>query len=162
MNSTRRSPWLTLSALLVYVFLYAPIVVLVVFSFNASRTNIVFEGVVNQGPCGPFYWYCQLFRNRDVMEATRNTLVIALTSTFFATIIGTLAALALQRYEFPRQTRLGDGALLPHRHAGDRDGHRHPGALQRRFQLDQHGAGPGAGAAAEHGHGHGDRLAHRL
>jgi spermidine/putrescine transport system permease protein len=41
-----------------------------------------------------------LFRNRDVMEATRNTLVIAITSTFFATIIGTMAALALQRFDF--------------------------------------------------------------
>ena len=39
MNPTRRSPWLTLSALLVYLFLYAPIVVLIVFSFNASRTS---------------------------------------------------------------------------------------------------------------------------
>lgn len=100
MSSTKRSPWLTLTALLVYFFLYAPIVILIVFSFNASRTNVVFEGVVNQGPCGPFYWYCQLFRNRDVMEATRNTLVIAVTSTFFATIIGTMAALALQRFDF--------------------------------------------------------------
>jgi spermidine/putrescine transport system permease protein len=100
MSNTKRSPWLTLTALLVYFFLYAPIVVLILFSFNASRTNVVFEGVVNQGPCGPFYWYCQLFRNRDVLEATRNTLVIALTSTFFATIIGTMAALALQRFDF--------------------------------------------------------------
>ena len=73
---------------------------LIVFSFNSSRTNIVFEGVVNQGPCGPFYWYCELFQNDDVMEATRNTLIIAFTSTFFATIIGTMAALALQRYDF--------------------------------------------------------------
>lgn len=100
MNPTRRSPWLTLTALLVYLFLYAPIIVLIVFSFNASRTNIVFEGVVNRGPCGPFYWYCELFQNRDVMEATRNTLIIALTSTIVATVIGTMAALALQRYEF--------------------------------------------------------------
>ena len=56
----RRSPWLTLSALAVYFFLYAPMVVLIVYSFNASRTNVAFEGVVNRGPCGPFYWFCQL------------------------------------------------------------------------------------------------------
>ncbi|MEZ4729151.1 MAG: hypothetical protein R3E79_18615 [Caldilineaceae bacterium] len=97
----RRSPWLTLSALAVYFFLYAPIVVLIVYSFNASRTNVVFEGVVNRGPCGPFYWFCELAENGDVLDATRNTLIIAVTSTVVATIIGTLAALALQRYSFP-------------------------------------------------------------
>lgn len=100
MNSAKQSPWLGLAAFLVYFFLYAPIIVLIVFSFNASRTNIVFEGVVNQGPCGPFYWYCELFKNRNVIEATRNTLIIALTSTVVSTIIGTMAALALQRYDF--------------------------------------------------------------
>lgn len=97
----RRSPWLTLSALAVYFFLYAPIVVLILYSFNASRTNVVFEGVVNRGPCGPFYWFCQLARNGDVLDATRNTLIIAITSTIVATLIGTMAALALQRYHFP-------------------------------------------------------------
>ena len=100
MSSAKQSPWLALTAFLVYFFLYAPIIVLIVFSFNASRTNIVFEGVVNQGPCGPFYWYCELFQNRSVIEATRNTLIIALTSTVVSTIIGTMAALALQRFDF--------------------------------------------------------------
>ncbi|MCS6828917.1 MAG: ABC transporter permease [Caldilinea sp.] len=100
MSAKKQSPWLTLVSILVYFFLYAPIIVLIVFSFNASRTNVVFEGVVNQGPCGPFYWYCELFRNRSVMDATRNTLIIAFTSTIVSTIIGTMAALALQRYDF--------------------------------------------------------------
>lgn len=100
MNTHRRSPWLILTAVLVYIFMYAPIVVLIVFSFNSSRTNIIFEGVVNRGPCGPFYWYCQLLQNRDVLDATRNTLVIATTSTIISTIVGTMGALALQRYSF--------------------------------------------------------------
>lgn len=106
----RRSPWLTLSALAVYVFLYAPIVVLILFSFNASRTNVAFEGVVNRGPCGPFYWFCQLAQNDDVLDATRNTLIIAISSTVVATLIGTLAALALQRYHFPFK-RFSEGTL---------------------------------------------------
>lgn len=96
----RRSPWLTLSALAVYFFLYAPIVVLILYSFNASRTNVVFEGVVNRGPCD-LYWFCRLAENDDVLDATRNTLLIAITSTIVATLIGTMAALALQRYQFP-------------------------------------------------------------
>jgi len=106
----RRSPWLTLSALAVYFFLYAPIAVLILFSFNASRTNVVFEGVVNRGPCGPFYWFCQLAQNGDVLDATRNTLIIAISSTVVSTIIGTLAALALQRYNFPFK-RVSEGTL---------------------------------------------------
>ncbi len=110
MSSNKRSPWLTLAAILVYFFLYAPIVVLVVFSFNSSRTNVVFEGIVNQGSCGPFYWFCKLADNGDVLEAARNTLLIALTSTLVSTIIGTMAALALQRYVFPVK-RLSEAAL---------------------------------------------------
>ena len=98
--SSRRSPLLTLFTFMVYVFLYAPIVVLIIFAFNSSRQNVVFEGVVNRGPCGPFYWFCQLANNQDALEAAGNTLEIAITSTIISTIIGTMAALALQRYRF--------------------------------------------------------------
>lgn len=108
--SNKRSPWLRLFVVLVYVFLYIPILVLIVYSFNSSRTNIVFEGIVNRGACGPFYWFCELFRNGEVLAATRNTLVIALISTIGATIIGTMAALALQRYRFPAK-RLSEASL---------------------------------------------------
>jgi spermidine/putrescine transport system permease protein len=108
--SNRRSPWVTLAAWSVYFFLYAPIVVLIVFAFNSSRTNIVFEGVVNRGPCGPFYWFCQLLNNRDVLSATRNTLIVAFVATVVSTVIGTMAAIALQRYQFPVK-RLSEATL---------------------------------------------------
>ena len=98
--SNRRSPWLKLFTILVYVFLYAPIVTLIVFAFNSSRVNITFQGIVNQGPCGPFYWFCVLLQNQDALNAARNTLTIAFTSTILSTIIGTMAALALQRHTF--------------------------------------------------------------
>jgi len=114
MNPHRRSPFILLSALLVYAFLYAPILALVLYSFNASRTNIVFAGfipaysaqttmdgsTVLSGPCGPFHWFCELARNTEVMNAARNTLTIAFVSTIISIIIGTMAALAMQRYEF--------------------------------------------------------------
>jgi spermidine/putrescine transport system permease protein len=101
-------------AVLVYIFLYAPIIILILYSFNASRTNVTFEGfipavservemqgsLVKASPCGPFHWFCELSKNDDVIEAAGNTLTIAFTSTIIATIIGTMAALALQRYEF--------------------------------------------------------------
>lgn len=114
MTPHRRSPLVLVAAFFVYFFLYAPIIALVVYSFNASRANVTFEGfipsfserVVTEGslvissPCGPFHWYCDLAKNREVIEAAKNTLTIAFTATTIATIIGTMAALALQRYDF--------------------------------------------------------------
>lgn len=114
MNPHRRHPLIFSSAMLVYVFLYAPILVLILFSFNASRANITFEGfipkfservvmdgsLVKSSPCGPFHWFCELSKNRDVAAAAGNTLTIAFISTIISTIIGTMAALSLQRYEF--------------------------------------------------------------
>ena len=114
MNPHRRHPFIFSSAMLVYVFLYAPIIVLILFSFNASRANVTFEGfvptfsdkvvmdgsLVKASPCGPFHWFCELAKDKDVAEAAGNTLTIAIVSTLVSSVIGTMAALALQRYEF--------------------------------------------------------------
>jgi spermidine/putrescine transport system permease protein len=113
MNPHRRSPFVLISAALVYFFLYAPIIVLIIFAFNSSRTNILFGGFITkygplqmdgstvvQSPCGQFHWFCELAKNSEVKTATKNTLTIAIISTLTSTIIGTLAALALQRYNF--------------------------------------------------------------
>lgn len=114
MNPHRRSPWVVAASVLVYFFLYAPIVILILYSFNASKTNVKFEGFITEyservemkgsivaaSPCGPFHWYCDLTKNSNVMGATKNTLTIAVVATIVATIIGTMAALALQRYDF--------------------------------------------------------------
>lgn len=114
MNPHKRSPFVLTAAILVYVFLYAPIVGLVLYSFNASRANVTFEGFITQtservvmdgslvkaSPCGLFHWYCDLSKNDDVIEAAGNTLTIAFTATIIATIIGTMAAIAMQRYDF--------------------------------------------------------------
>ena len=114
MNPHRRSPLIKAAAFLVYSFLYAPIIVLVLFSFNASRANITFEGfvpgvtdrvvmdgsMVRSSPCGPFHWFCELSKNREVVNAAQNTLTIAFIATIVSTVIGTMAAIALQRYEF--------------------------------------------------------------
>ena len=114
MNPYRRHPLIRIAAVLVYIFLYAPIVVLILYSFNASRANVTFEGfipgfsertvmdgsLVTSAKCGPFHWFCELAKNDDVIEAAGNTLTIAFTSSIIATIIGTMAALALQRYDY--------------------------------------------------------------
>lgn len=78
---------------LFYLYLYLPILILVIFSFNTQRLNLTWEGFT-------FQWYEVLFADAEVGDATRNTLTVALVSTLVATVIGTLAALALHRYEF--------------------------------------------------------------
>ena len=79
--------------ILVYAFLYLPIIILVVFSFNTSKMNITFEGFTLK-------WYQTLFSNRSLLEAFFNTIIVAVTSTFISTIIGTISAYALNRYNF--------------------------------------------------------------
>lgn len=109
----KRPLGLTIAAILVYFFLYAPIIVLVLFAFNESRTNVLFTGFVNKGACGPFYWFCQLADNRELMGASKNTLLIAFVSTIFSTIIGTMAAMALQRFRFRGKTAAESALYLP-------------------------------------------------
>jgi spermidine/putrescine transport system permease protein len=118
MNPFRRSPFVVVATILVYTFLYAPILVLILYSFNASRANVTFEGLipaysqhvemdgslVTASPCGPFHWYCELAKNKDVAAAARNTLTIAVIATIVSTVIGTMAAIALQRYNFKIKT----------------------------------------------------------
>lgn len=126
MNAQRRSPFISAMAVLVYFFLYAPILVLMFYSFNASRTNILFDGFITQfgplqmqgstviqSPCGPFHWFCELGKNHEVINAAENTLTIAFTSTLVSTVIGTMAALALQRYNFRLKAFSQNALFLP-------------------------------------------------
>lgn len=79
-------------------FLYLPIVILIVFSFNESRLVTVWAGFSTK-------WYGELFRNEALLEAAWVTLRVALLSASIATVLGTLAALALTRYtRFPGRT----------------------------------------------------------
>ncbi len=73
---------------LILVFLYAPIGVLIAFSFNASKSRSVWEGFT-------FKWYVNLFQDAQVLKALSNTFVIAVLSMLFATILGTAAALGM-------------------------------------------------------------------
>ena len=79
---------------LTFIFLYAPIIVLVIYSFNKSRMNVIWTGFTLD-------WYKRLFENTDLLEAFRNTLLIAGISTITSTIIGTISALGLYKYNFP-------------------------------------------------------------
>ncbi len=79
--------------LLVYTFLYLPIGVVILFSFNSSKRNIVFEDFT-------FRWYRELFTNQPLLEAYGNTLTVGLCSTIIATIIGTLASYGMSKFKF--------------------------------------------------------------
>ena len=86
-------PSLSLNAWLMYLFMYAPIVILILFSFNASRYASSWEGF-------SLRWYQVLFNDRAIGLALRNSLLVALLATAISTVIGTMAALALERYDF--------------------------------------------------------------
>ena len=94
MSEKPQALWLRIYAIIVYMYIYVPIVILMVFSFNTMKLNIRWQGFT-------FHWYDVLFHDQQVLQATSNTMIIAVVSTIFATIIGTLAALAMHRYRFP-------------------------------------------------------------
>lgn len=94
---------LGVNAWLVFAFFYLPIAVLVFFSFNDSSRVGIWGGF-------SFRWYGEMFQNQAVMNALRNSIIVALVSTVVATILGTAAAIALERYRF-RGQRTYDGLL---------------------------------------------------
>ena len=73
---------------IIFIFLYAPIATLIVLSFNKSKTRAKWGGFSTK-------WYLELFENEVIMEALRNTLLLALLSALIATIIGTAACIAI-------------------------------------------------------------------
>jgi spermidine/putrescine transport system permease protein len=94
---------LTANAALMYLFLYVPIGILVIFSFTSDEFGVRWTGFTLE-------WYTRLFANERLMGAAVNTLYVALVSTVVSTIIGTLTALAMERYRF--RGRSGIDALL--------------------------------------------------
>jgi spermidine/putrescine transport system permease protein len=94
MSEKKPSLWLRIYSIIIYGFIYTPIFILIIFSFNTQKLNIHWEGFT-------LHWYQVLFHDAQILLATRNTLMIAVISTLVATIIGTMAALAMYRYRFP-------------------------------------------------------------
>jgi spermidine/putrescine transport system permease protein len=94
---------LLLFAALIYVFLYAPILVMVFFSFNSSRSTQVWTGFSLE-------WYGELLRDQTILDAFRTSMIVGVTATVIATVIGTLTALALTRYRFRGKT-FADSAI---------------------------------------------------
>jgi spermidine/putrescine transport system permease protein len=89
---------------LVYLLLYLPIAVLVVFSFNASRNPYRWQGLSLE-------WYARLWDNDALIQAALNSLLLATSAATLSTLIGTLTAIALHRYRF-RGKRVLNGMLF--------------------------------------------------
>ncbi|MCS7229508.1 MAG: ABC transporter permease [Candidatus Kryptonium sp.] len=77
----------------VYAFLYLPIFVLIVLSFNKSKWTTIWEGFT-------FQWYVNLFNNKVLLNSLKNSLLIAFASTLISTIFGTLGAVGLKKLDF--------------------------------------------------------------
>ena len=89
-----RRLWLRSFSLVMFIALYAPIITLIVFSFNDSRRNAVWRGFTTK-------YYVKAWNNESLFEAFTNSLVIAVSTTIIATILGTMVALLLWRFRFP-------------------------------------------------------------
>lgn len=101
-----RNRLLSAYALLVYMFLFAPIVVLIVFSFNTSKLNFQWEGFTLD-------WYPALFANRRLLEAVGVTIRLAVVAVVVSTMLGTLLGLALARVRFRGRAAAETLLLLP-------------------------------------------------
>lgn len=101
-----RHPWLRLVMVATIVFLYTPIITLVVFSFNDSRRTIVWRGFTTD-------WYVKAWNNPRLFEAFTNSLLIAGSAMVLATLIGTALAIGLWRYRFPARAMVEGAIALP-------------------------------------------------
>lgn len=94
------------NAWLVYIFFYAPIALLIVFSFNDNSNVSIWTSP-------SLRWYREILQDDRILSALRNSLIVAFVSTIVATIIGTMLALALERYKFRGRGLLDGIAYMP-------------------------------------------------
>jgi spermidine/putrescine transport system permease protein len=92
--------------LLIYSFLYVPILILVAFSFNDSKLNAVWSGFTLE-------WYGKLWTNSSVLDAAKITLIVAIISTIAATMIGTLVSVGMYKYHFKGKKALDSALYIP-------------------------------------------------
>jgi spermidine/putrescine transport system permease protein len=101
-----RDRLLTIHVWGIYSFIYMPILILVIFSFNTERINAVWSGFT-------IHWYLRIFADFDLMQSLINSLTIGLVSTVAATVLGTLAALGMQRVAFKGKSIFEGVLFLP-------------------------------------------------
>jgi spermidine/putrescine transport system permease protein len=97
---------LGINASLAFGFLYLPVLILIIFSFNNTRSVAVFTGFSTE-------WYIALSQNEELLDSARNSLLVGLIATAAATIIGTTTALAMERYKFRFKIAFDANLYLP-------------------------------------------------
>ncbi|MDX2007924.1 MAG: ABC transporter permease [Meiothermus sp.] len=93
---TRLHPAVLFTALTTLALLYLPMLAVAILSFNQTRFGLQWTGFT-------FDWYVRLFNNAEIREATINTLFLAVVSTLIATVLGTMLAIALERYPWSKR-----------------------------------------------------------
>ncbi len=88
MKKKKLSPGAKIYMFLIFIFLYAPIVVMAMFSFNESSSTYIFTGFSTK-------WWNEMFHNSSSMSALKNTLILAVVSSILATLLGTAAAVGI-------------------------------------------------------------------
>ncbi|WP_395000944.1 ABC transporter permease [Sphingomonas sp.] len=101
-----RQLWLRSWVGAVALFLYAPLVFLIVFSFNDSKANLVWKGFTLK-------YYAKVFHNESLMTALGNSLTIAFLATIVSLVLGALAAVLLWRFRFPFKASVEGAMSLP-------------------------------------------------
>ncbi|MFM1846767.1 MAG: hypothetical protein RL417_241 [Pseudomonadota bacterium] len=102
----RNSTPLSVAAILLYIFMYIPIMVVAVFSFNDSKHGVAWKGFTTK-------WYGVLFGNEQALSATVNSLILAGSSAAISTVLGTLLGYGLSRYWFPAKKTVSTLMYIP-------------------------------------------------
>ena len=92
--------------ILIYLFMYAPIAILIIYSFNASANRGTWAGFSLE-------WYKSLFSNSALLEAMYNTIIVAVLAALISTVLGTAAAIAIQHMKKAPQTLVMQCTYLP-------------------------------------------------
>lgn len=95
-----------LYALIVFAFIYLPIVVMIVFSFNDQRNNYYWNGFTLE-------WYEYLFTQSDLLQYLINSLIVAIVATAISIVIGVLGAMGLMRFEFKLKQTINNSLYIP-------------------------------------------------
>ena len=93
-------------ALIIYAFFYIPVIVMMVYSFNDSRNNIVWQGFTTK-------WYVKLFKDSMLWEIFGKTLLIAVIATVIGVVIGTLGAVGLKNAKFKGKKLIMNSIYFP-------------------------------------------------
>jgi spermidine/putrescine transport system permease protein len=109
-NPFRKKPraftWQAVFSLLMFIFMYLPILVLAFYSFNSSPYSATWQGFTLE-------WYRKLFSDERILSALQNSLIVALCAVGISAVLGTLMAVGLARYQFLGKTLYRGISYLP-------------------------------------------------